>query len=161
MARSPKLNEKMKEERRELILNNALRLFATKGLAATKIADIAREAAMSQGLMYLYYNSTETNELMGYRFLLLSQAAASTAIPEEAKETIRVKGRTHYDVVESIFRQGQAIGQFKCFDPGQMTLMLWTSISGLAINKAVFGPAFEMPDPSIILGMFMKGEEKC
>ena len=34
-------------------------LFATKGLAATKITDIASAAGMSQGLLYHYYRSKE------------------------------------------------------------------------------------------------------
>ena len=57
MARNKELNEKMKEERRQIIRKHALRLFATKGLAATKITDIAAASGMAQGLMYHYYSS--------------------------------------------------------------------------------------------------------
>lgn len=59
MGRGIELNKKMKEERTEKILSSGLRLFATKGLAATKIAHIANEAGMSQGLLYHYYKSKE------------------------------------------------------------------------------------------------------
>lgn len=59
MARNKELNQKMKDERREQILSNALMLFAKKGLAATKITDIASAAGMSQGLIYHYYRSKE------------------------------------------------------------------------------------------------------
>jgi AcrR family transcriptional regulator len=59
MARSPHINKEMKEERNKKILSGALRLFAKRGLSATKISDIARETAMSQGLIYHYYASKE------------------------------------------------------------------------------------------------------
>lgn len=59
MPRNKELNEKVKEERRQQILSIALMLFARKGLAATKITDIAEMSGISQGLMYHYYKSKE------------------------------------------------------------------------------------------------------
>lgn len=59
MGRNKELNQKIKDERKEQILTHALRLFATKGLAATKISDIASASSMSQGLIYHYYRSKE------------------------------------------------------------------------------------------------------
>ena len=59
MSRNKESNERLKEERRQKILSGALRLFATRGLAATKISDIARETTMSQGLVYHYFDSKE------------------------------------------------------------------------------------------------------
>lgn len=59
MARNPENNEKMKEERRERILLGALELFARNGLGATKISDIAKHTAMSNGLVYHYFSAKE------------------------------------------------------------------------------------------------------
>lgn len=59
MPRNKELNEKMKDERRVTIRSQALRLFATRGLAATKITDIAKAAGMAQGLLYHYYSSKD------------------------------------------------------------------------------------------------------
>ncbi len=59
MGRNKERNQKMKDERREQILSHALMLFATKGLAATKISDICSIAGFSQGLVYHYYKSKE------------------------------------------------------------------------------------------------------
>ncbi|MBE7553294.1 MAG: TetR/AcrR family transcriptional regulator [Anaerolineales bacterium] len=59
LGRNKELNQKTKDERRGQILSKALMLFATKGLAATKITDIASAAGMSQGLLYHYYRSKE------------------------------------------------------------------------------------------------------
>lgn len=59
MARNKELNQKIKDKRREQILSNALKLFAKKGLSATKITDISSTSDISQGLIYHYYRSKE------------------------------------------------------------------------------------------------------
>jgi AcrR family transcriptional regulator len=59
VARNPLQNERMRDERRQAILSCAVRLFATRGLAATKVADIAAAVGMSQGLLYHYFRSKE------------------------------------------------------------------------------------------------------
>lgn len=59
MARNMEQNEKIREERKKQIQSAALRLFATKGLFATKIKDIAEAVGIAQGLIYHYYKSKE------------------------------------------------------------------------------------------------------
>ena len=59
LARNQEQNEKMREERKEQILVEALHQFATKGLFATKIKDIAEAVGMAQGLIYHYYKSKD------------------------------------------------------------------------------------------------------
>jgi AcrR family transcriptional regulator len=59
VARNPTQNERMRDERRQAILSSAVRLFATRGLAATKVADIASAVGMAQGLLYHYFRSKE------------------------------------------------------------------------------------------------------
>ena len=51
--------EEIRRERRGLIMDTALRLFAEKGYHQTSISQIAREAGMSKGLMYNYFDSKE------------------------------------------------------------------------------------------------------
>lgn len=51
--------EEQKEQRRKLILEKALELFAKKGYSDTKIGDIAAAAHMSTGLMFHYFDSKE------------------------------------------------------------------------------------------------------
>jgi AcrR family transcriptional regulator len=55
-------NEEIRQERREQLLNTALRLFAEEGFEATSISKIAREAGVAKGLLYNYFASKE--ELM-------------------------------------------------------------------------------------------------
>ncbi|HEY9766457.1 MAG TPA: helix-turn-helix domain-containing protein, partial [Chroococcales cyanobacterium] len=91
MSRNKDLNESLKEERRQRILSGALRLFATRGLAATRIADIARETSMSQGLVYHYFKSKEEIfvELIRTAFQKLNAACdALEKMPLPPKEKI-------------------------------------------------------------------------
>jgi AcrR family transcriptional regulator len=55
VARTPKVVE----DRREQILDAALRAFARKGFAWTTNKDIAREAGITPGLIYHYFDSKE------------------------------------------------------------------------------------------------------
>jgi AcrR family transcriptional regulator len=50
------------EERREQILDAALRVFSVKGFAGASIRDIAREAGITEGLIYHYFESKEQLE---------------------------------------------------------------------------------------------------
>ena len=57
--RTPLSNQKIRHERRDQILHAALKVFAYKGLKAAKIADIAAQANISQGLIHHYFISKE------------------------------------------------------------------------------------------------------
>ena len=59
MGRDEEHNRRMREDRRRRILSEAVRLFATRGLGATRVGDIAAAAGMSQGLLYHYFASKE------------------------------------------------------------------------------------------------------
>jgi AcrR family transcriptional regulator len=57
--RSKEQFEQIKDERREQLLLAALKVFSRRGLAATKIGDIASEAGLSHGLVYHYFQSKD------------------------------------------------------------------------------------------------------
>jgi AcrR family transcriptional regulator len=77
MARNEEQNKKMREARRDLILSTAVKLFAVRGPAATRISDIAKAVGMSQGLMYHYFKSKEEIfiEIIRMAFKKLNSAA--------------------------------------------------------------------------------------
>ena len=52
-------NERIREERREKILQAAAKVFTRWGYASTRIADIAAEAGVSHGLVYHYFQSKD------------------------------------------------------------------------------------------------------
>lgn len=72
--RNEEQNEIIKDERREQILSAALKSFAKKGFAATKISDIAARANLSHGLVYHYFKSKE--EIF---YVLLERAMQTSA----------------------------------------------------------------------------------
>jgi AcrR family transcriptional regulator len=94
----------------------------------------------------------------GPTYLLIAQATASAATPEAAKAIIQRENRTPYDVMARIFRAGQAEGTIKPFDPDQLALVFWTSMTGLAIYKAAHGAEFRAPEADILLNLFLTRE---
>jgi AcrR family transcriptional regulator len=59
MPRTEESNQRIREEQKRKIIVAATKVFARKGLAATKMADIAKEAAISYGLLYHYFDTKE------------------------------------------------------------------------------------------------------
>ena len=59
MPRTEESNQRIREEQKQKIIAAATKLFAYKGLAATKMADIATEAGISYGLLYHYFDNKE------------------------------------------------------------------------------------------------------
>ena len=51
--------EDIRKEKRQLILDSALNVFAKKGYHGASIATIAKEAGISKGLIYNYFSSKE------------------------------------------------------------------------------------------------------
>lgn len=52
--------QRRKEDRPEEILDAALRLFTEKGFNATRMMDVAKEAGISKGTLYLYFSNKES-----------------------------------------------------------------------------------------------------
>lgn len=57
--RTAKQYEVIRKERQEMLKATALKLFSTNGYQATSISTIAKEAGISKGLMYNYFESKE------------------------------------------------------------------------------------------------------
>lgn len=95
MGRSALQNQRTRDRRRGEILSGALRLFVSKGLAATRVGDIARAAGVSQGLLYHYFASKEDIyvALIRTAFERLNEAARgleAMAIPPREKIELAV-----------------------------------------------------------------------
>jgi len=57
--RTSKQFEEMRESKRKLIMESALKLFAKHGVYHTTVNMIAQDAGISKGLMYIYFKSKE------------------------------------------------------------------------------------------------------
>ncbi|MGC4114132.1 MAG: TetR/AcrR family transcriptional regulator [Myxococcales bacterium] len=77
-------------DRREAILQAAVRVFAKKGYHGCRIADVAREAGVAYGLVYHYFHNKEDllssvfDESFGH-FVRLLEAIAATEGPSAQK----------------------------------------------------------------------------
>lgn len=96
MTRAPVLDrstrtEMAKAARREEILAAARRVFAARGFRGTTIADIAEEARIALGTIYLYFPSKETVFAALSEQLYRLIAAAISDVPAEVslEETVR------------------------------------------------------------------------
>ena len=67
-------------DKRRLILDAAIRVFARQGFHATRVSDIADEAGVAYGLVYHYFKSKDQvlNELFVERWSLLLAAIEET-----------------------------------------------------------------------------------
>jgi AcrR family transcriptional regulator len=59
MPRTPEQYEQIRKEKKLFICETALELFAQNGYHATSISQIAKEANISKGLLYNYFESKE------------------------------------------------------------------------------------------------------
>lgn len=57
MPRTKKQFNEIREKTKQTIMDAGLKLFAQRGFHGTSIADIAKEAGISKGLAYNYFNS--------------------------------------------------------------------------------------------------------
>jgi AcrR family transcriptional regulator len=132
MARTEQQNEQMREARKEKIRVEALNQFATKGLFATRIQDIAKGAGMAQGLLYHYYPSKEAIyvDLIHDALDKLNQATAYVqGMDTSAKEKILFAVRELFNTIQSSdrFRQtcrliAQATNSTEISDEAQILL---------------------------------------
>jgi AcrR family transcriptional regulator len=91
VARGKAANLRMRDESRERILAAGLGLFAAKGPAATRMAEIAAAAGVSQGLLYHYFRSKEElhGALIRGAFAAMNGAArALEALPLSPREKV-------------------------------------------------------------------------
>jgi AcrR family transcriptional regulator len=203
MSRNKELNQIIKDERREQILTAALKLFASKGLAAARMSELSKSTGISQGLVYHYYRSKEElftslissaiekmnsaainlekldissrekiilavdSLLKGFNenthttdyYYLIIQTALSESFPQEARRIISSGNHIKYDVMTRIFKKGQEEGTVKSHPARDMATLFFATINGLALNKAIHGANYLMPDKDIILEMFLTSEK--
>lgn len=68
--RSSKQFEQIRQEKKKLIMDTALELFAENGFHATSISQISKKAGISKGLIYNYFESKHEilEEIINYGF---------------------------------------------------------------------------------------------
>src|SRR5437762_13818789 len=104
--------EREKEARRIAILDAAEKIFDTKGFALATMDDIARDAELAKGTVYLYYKSKEE--------LLIGLSIRGLSIMYEMFETYCPPGLTGFD---RLLATGEAYWQFARENPFYFHLM--------------------------------------
>jgi AcrR family transcriptional regulator len=102
MARSERLNQRMREASRRRILKTALKLFAARGYAGTSIRMIASSAGISVGLLYNYFPTKA--DLLGAIFeQSMRDVEASFASAEAAAPTERIERlvRRSFEIIDA------------------------------------------------------------
>jgi hypothetical protein len=116
-------NQKIRDERRGQILQVALKVFAYKGLAATKIAEIAAQACISQGLIHHYFT------------LVLTQSLVNQNTPPEVGKLLGSLGQQVNKQLVRLIEAGQATGKVAQSNPQELVLAFIATIQGLAITQ--------------------------
>lgn len=91
--------EREKQRRREEILNAAEKVFFSKGIKHATMDDVAKEAELSKGTLYLYFKSKEQIYLaINLRGLAILDEMFEKAVLKYEKgiEKIRAIGRAYY-----------------------------------------------------------------
>src|SRR5271156_2508849 len=91
-SRSPLSREKAQADKRRMILDAAVRVFARQGFHTCRVSDIADEAGVAYGLVYHYFSSKE--EILDTLFLerwdvMLEAIAETDAASLRPREKLR------------------------------------------------------------------------
>jgi AcrR family transcriptional regulator len=94
---------KSADERRKDILDAALQLFARRGFSETTVGDIAAEAGMATGTVYLYFPSKE-HVLLGLhqRFRDENEATVTAAAVDAVDRATRGEPVDYRDTIDAI-----------------------------------------------------------
>src|SRR4051794_23476832 len=92
------------EDKRQQILDAAVRVFAAQGFEATRVGDIAKDAGVAYGLVYHYYGSKDAVLEAGFRgawggLLTAIQTAVDSDIspPEQLALVVKIVLRSWRD----------------------------------------------------------------
>ncbi|HEY9124878.1 MAG TPA: TetR/AcrR family transcriptional regulator [Bacteroidales bacterium] len=144
---------KSKEEVFNWLIRDAVEKMNTAALELEKLPLSAKEKIVLavEQLLKGFEQKMDT----AYYYFLITQAALSEAFPQEARDFIFSQNNIKYGVINRIFIQGQKEGSVRSFDAAEMTTLFFSTINGLAMNKAINGANAKMPDKRIILNIFL------
>jgi AcrR family transcriptional regulator len=157
--------EREREQRRDLIQEAAKRVFLSKGYAGATVEDIATEAEVSIGTIYLYFmNKEDLYASLNLKTIMAFEEAAARVSATEgmgAEEKLDITCETMYTIFRSdpVGLRGllhtQVEGSFQLLSPrlmeslnrsGQSALAALASIIRQGMEEGVFVPG----DPIVL-----------
>jgi AcrR family transcriptional regulator len=102
MPRTAEQNEKIRQATRAAIVDSAMALFAQNGYAHTTTRQIARQAGISTGLMYHYFDSKEEllQDVFDNCMTILGKAFADALVQGQPGRRLTYLLRTMFDLLE-------------------------------------------------------------
>lgn len=100
----------------------------------------------------------KTNDRFVQTTRFIAQAINSTAIPDEARKLLDEKHGIPYQIMAQVMEAGQAEGSVIEGDPQALATLFWATITGLAIQFAVWENDCAIPEDPIIASMFLRRE---
>lgn len=83
------------EERRNQIIESAIKVFAREGFANTRMEDVAAESGLSKGLLYWYFKSKED--------IIIAIADLLFSAEFRKMQNLSIEGQTSRDCLENFF----------------------------------------------------------
>ena len=93
----------LKHRRKNDIINAAIKIFAQKGFYNAKVADVAREAGIADGTIYLYFKNKDDLliSLFETKMEEILQRFSQTLFPgKTAREKLKQFIRLHFQLIE-------------------------------------------------------------
>jgi AcrR family transcriptional regulator len=102
MPRTTEQYEELRNEKKQFIANIALKLFANQGYTRTSISIIAKEANISKGLMYNYFQSKK--ELLEYIINSLGESFSQYIDPNKDGIITEEEALNYIDITFDMLR---------------------------------------------------------
>jgi AcrR family transcriptional regulator len=83
------------EERRNQIIESAIKVFAREGFANTRMEDVATESGLSKGLLYWYFKSKDD--------IIIAIADLLFSAEFRKMQNLSIEGQTSRDCLEKLF----------------------------------------------------------
>lgn len=140
------------QDRRQVILNRAAALFARKGVAATTVRDIAKEAGILSGSLYHHFESKEAmvDEVISsyledlrtrYKAVLAGDADPRTRLHDMIVASLEVV-EAHPHATEIYQNESNYLSQFERFaylkNSGKEVQSSWLEVINAGIAQGVF-----------------------
>ena len=165
------MGQRVKSDKRPRILNAAVKVFADKGFYCARVSDVAREAGVADGTIYLYFKSKEellrglfeenmTRILAGIREVVKGAESSADALAKlfDAYVTMTQREPELAEVLTVELREsGKFMNEFaaplfgeflriitQLLEDGQARGELRTDFTARTISRAMFGAMDEL-----------------
>lgn len=96
-------NLEIREQKKELILSTALKLFSQNGYLGTSMQSISKEAGVSKGNLYNYFESKEVllEGVLGEGFMQFNDLLSSNHKVLETESDFELAIRSNFEIIKS------------------------------------------------------------